>query len=214
MRRIRYFTARSSARPNNLQSPSRQDIYLRALATLPLVTIHFGQFFLTTTRMPLAHPSATGPRTVEVMKTEEKGSDVNLATHLVADAFRGDADTFVVVSNDSDLREPIRLVRHELGHSVGILNPHPRPSMALQRCQPTFTKQIRKGALGASQFPVTLRDATGTFSKPRVGSPRRPDKAEAPSKRGLAPSHRGGWGAEGGPRLLFRVQLPTSGRPN
>ena len=56
----------------------------------------------TTTRMPLAQQPAFGPKTVEVIKTEEKGSDVNLATYLLVDAFRRDAEAFVVISNDSD----------------------------------------------------------------------------------------------------------------
>ena len=38
-------------------------------------------------RMPLYPTPATGPKTVQVMKSEEKGSDVNLATYLLVDAF-------------------------------------------------------------------------------------------------------------------------------
>lgn len=56
---------------------------------------------------------------------KEKGSDVNLSTYLLAGAFLDDADAFVTISNDSDLTEPMRIVRHELGRGVGILNPHP-----------------------------------------------------------------------------------------
>jgi hypothetical protein len=100
-----------------------------------------------------------------VMKTEEKGSDVNLATHLLHDAHMGRFDVAVVVSNDSDLLEPIKIVRNVLGKQVGILNPHPRPSRALLP-HIDFIKQIRGGALGASQFPATMRDAHGTFTKP------------------------------------------------
>lgn len=100
------------------------------------------------------------------IKTEEKGSDVNLATYLLTDAFRVDADTFVVVTNSSDLMEPIRLVRQELGYRVGIVNPHQVISRALQRTQPIFTKQIRQGVLATSQFPAKLSDAHGTITKP------------------------------------------------
>jgi len=57
---------------------------------------------VTETRMLLAQPPVTGAQTVKVIKTEEKGSDVNLATYLLVDAFRDDAEAFVVVSNDSD----------------------------------------------------------------------------------------------------------------
>jgi len=60
---------------------------------------------------------------VEVLRAEEKGSDVNLATHLVRDAFRGEFDVAVVISNDSALYEPIRIVTHELKKPVGLLVP-------------------------------------------------------------------------------------------
>jgi hypothetical protein len=113
--------------------------------------------------MPLANPPQNGPKTVEVTKTEEKGSDVNLATFLVADAFRRDADSYVVISNDSDLEEPTRVVRHELGFNLGIINPHPpfKRSGALLRCNPTFFKQLRPSVLAKCQLPTPVTDATG-----------------------------------------------------
>jgi hypothetical protein len=48
---------------------------------------------------------------------------------------------------------------------VGILNPHPKPSRALLP-HIDFIKEIRPVALRASQFPATLSDAHGTFTKP------------------------------------------------
>jgi hypothetical protein len=104
-------------------------------------------------------------RSVRVLKTEEKGSDVNLATYRLFDAFRDDYETAVVVSNNSDLCEPIRIVRHELGMSVGLLNPHSNPSRALLQ-HATFIKRIRRGVLAKSQFPPILRDQDGEFHKP------------------------------------------------
>ena len=114
-------------------------------------------------------PEPPAPQTVAVIKTEEKGSDVNLATYLLVDAFRGDADNFVVVSNDSDLTEPLRIVKHELGRRIGLLNPHPTPSRALARCGPDFTRQIRRGVILNSQFPITLHaGGGGVLTKPSV----------------------------------------------
>lgn len=159
--RIRYFTALVKERPDNLKSPVRQQAYLRALGTLPHLQVHHGSFLTKPTRMLLANPPNSGPRTVEVIKTEEKGSDVNLATYLLVDAFRNDAEAFAVVSNDSDLVEPIRIVRHELAKVVGLLNPQSVPSQRLLTCRPTFTKQIRSGVLGVSQFPQRVVDAAG-----------------------------------------------------
>lgn len=168
IKRIRYFTARVKESPRDPKAPVRQQAYLRALYTLPKVKVHFGHYLVTTTRMALAYPPPLpAMQTVKVIKSEEKGSDVNLATYLMADAFREDADTFVIVSNDSDLMEPMRIVKHELGMKVGILNPQKQNSQMLQRCEPDFTKPIRGGVLAASQFPATLVDAQGsTFTKP------------------------------------------------
>jgi hypothetical protein len=76
---------------------------------------------------------------------------------------------FVIISNDSDLQEPMRVVCHELGYKVGIVNPHPpqKRSRALQRCDPTFFKQIKESALRQSQFPTMIKDRHGrTIHKP------------------------------------------------
>lgn len=166
--RIRYFSARISGRAGNPQAPSRQATYLRALRTLPNVSIHLGHFLTSEVFMPLAQPLLTGQKTVKVIKTEEKGSDVNLATYLIVDAMRGDCDVAAVVSNDSDLCEPIRIVQQEFNLPVGLLNPHPKPSQALLNLKPAFVRSIRSGPLSASQFPAQMTDARGKFTKPTV----------------------------------------------
>jgi hypothetical protein len=102
---------------------------------------------------------------MRVIKTEEKGSDVNLATHLLMDAFDNAFDMAVIVSNDSDLKEPISLVRHRFGKGVGILNPQQNVSRALAPLA-HFIKPIRPGALANAQFPTQMADAKGNFSKP------------------------------------------------
>lgn len=115
--------------------------------------------------MMLANPPAGGSRFVRVVKTEEKGSDVNLATLLLIDAFDNDFEAAAIITNDSDLTLPIRLVRAKFGADVGVLNPHPNTSHAL-RLVASFYRPIRAGALAQSQFPPTLTDAHGTITKP------------------------------------------------
>src|SRR5437899_1255453 len=61
--RIRYFTATVSARPDNPNAPQRQQVYLRALETIPDLSIHYGHYLSHVTRMPLANPPRSGPRT-------------------------------------------------------------------------------------------------------------------------------------------------------
>jgi hypothetical protein len=165
IRRIRYFTARVTSRPDDSGKAQRQDVYLRALRTVPNLTLHFGHYLTSTVRMPLAAPQQGGPRTVEVIKTEEKGSDVNLATCLLMDAFRRDCEASVFVSNDSDLKEPIAVVRRDLGLVMGVINPHP-PARRSRALQADFFKQLRAGALARSQFPDLIEDAAGKIHKP------------------------------------------------
>ena len=163
--RIRYFTALIQPRPGDPQAPQRQQTYLRALATIPNLSIHYGHFLTQPVWLPFANPPARSPRTVEVLRTEEKGSDVNLATLLLTDAFDGDYEVAVVISSDSDLKLVIEIVRNKLGLPVGVLNPQKVTSWALQKTA-TFYRSIREGPLKASQFPITLTDAQGTITKP------------------------------------------------
>ena len=85
--KVRYFTARVSARPHDPAQPQRQETYLRALATVPDIEVHFGHFLTHEVTMPDAAEWRAGRfKPVRVIKTEEKGSDVNLASHLLMDA--------------------------------------------------------------------------------------------------------------------------------
>jgi len=117
--KIRYFTANVKGR-GNPDSPVRQNSYLRALTSESRVEILRSRFLVTDTWMREYDPPN---KMVHVIKTEEKGSDVNLATYLMLDAFRKDGDFAIVVSNDSDLREPIRLVQQPpFGVPVTVFN--------------------------------------------------------------------------------------------
>jgi hypothetical protein len=46
-----------------------------------------------------------------VARREEKGSDVNVASHLLLDVLQGAVDAETVINNDSDLALPIREAR-------------------------------------------------------------------------------------------------------
>ena len=172
VKRVRYFTALVSALPGDgdgLQ-PQRQQAYLRALATLPEVSIHYGHYLSGVRSMPLARPTSTA-RFADVIKMEEKGSDVNLATMLLVDAFRGDFEQALVISNDSDLAMPIDVVARELKLPVGVVFPCSRPgrqrSVTLKGVA-TFVRDIRPAALASAQLPNSLQDANGTITKPAV----------------------------------------------
>lgn len=160
---IKYFTAVLSARPGDPDLPTRQQIYLRALRTIPNLSIVYGHFLTHSCRMVLT--GTNPPKKVWVDKTEEKGSDVNIATRLLADAFHKRFEVGVLLTNDSDLLEPVRVVRHDIGLPIGILNPHQHHSKVLV-AEATFMKRIRQSDVAACQFAPTLTDAKGQFHKP------------------------------------------------
>lgn len=167
--RIRYFTAQVKATASNPDAPVRQMVYLRALATLPNMSIHEGRFFRTTKTGKLVRPRIPGLDRATITTWEEKATDVSIATHLVADGFRGVYERAVVISNDSDLLEPIALIHAELGLPVDVLSPHAstgKPSYHLQQVASSY-RAVDRALLGACQFPPRLIDAQGrVITKP------------------------------------------------
>jgi len=167
--RIRYFTADAQARPNDLAIPVRQQTYLRALQTIPNLTIHKGQFKQRQIERPLVRPIPGSPRNVLIHHMEEKGSDVNLATFLLVDGYENDYEQALVISNDSDLALPITMVREKLGKPIGVVNPNRDENegipMELKKAA-VFLRQIRLRTLKKCQFPKILPDSQGLIRKP------------------------------------------------
>ena len=64
------------------------------------------------------------PTYVLVRDSEEKGSDAR----LLQDAFTGEYEKAVVVSNDADFAGAMRYVRDDLGLRVTLVNPDPKNS--------------------------------------------------------------------------------------
>jgi uncharacterized LabA/DUF88 family protein len=140
--KIRYFTARVQPSPSDPQVNVRQDTYLRALHSYcPLVQLHYGHF--------LRHP-------------EEKGSDVNLAIHLLNDAWLDAYDCAVIVSNDSDLAESMSLVKAQTRKLIGLVTPGApvRKTSKELSTHADFVKPIRRWMLEQSLLPDPLPGTT------------------------------------------------------
>jgi hypothetical protein len=168
---VRYFTA--NIRPmlgTDPQGPIRQQTYLRALQTDPRVSIYHGTFRMDK-RWMVSMPVTIGPdgkpNVVRVRKTEEKGSDVNLASYMIFDACRSDADVHVLVSNDSDYATALSILTNEVGAAWGLFSPVDSPNTVLLRERPVFVKSIRKGVLLAAQFPDEMHsESDGRITRP------------------------------------------------
>ncbi|QQM53006.1 hypothetical protein [Rhodococcus pyridinivorans] len=110
-------------------SPIRAAVpYVARTTTAPLaVADKKGRPVLTTPTWPVMVKDGAGDDApdavfmVSVARREEKGSDVNVAAHLLLDVLEGRVDAAVVISNDSDLAFPVEQAR--LRVPVGMINP-------------------------------------------------------------------------------------------
>lgn len=147
--RVVYCTARVNDPSDPLQT-ERQDFYLKALklhGSVDVIEEGYYASWATESVMTSEPVGSRAPKTLRdtrhqltwsrglpvrrntegtlfatVRKREEKGSDVNVATHLLADVLQKRVDSAIVVSNDSDLALPIRIARDQV--PVGLINPN------------------------------------------------------------------------------------------
>ena len=158
--KVKYFTARVQPSPSDPNVNVRQDTYLRALhAHCPLIELYYGHFLRH--RIPMEHANPP-PASVEVWKNEEKGSDVNLALHVLNDAWLNAYDCAVIVSNDSDLAESLRLVKAQNQKIIGLVTPGaPKRKTSLQlKRHANFVRPIRSWMLRDSQLPNPIPGTT------------------------------------------------------
>lgn len=190
--RVVYCTAVIDA-ASNPSGFADQDIYLKALrASAGVDHIEYGYYVARVKYAPLAvrAPSRSGiPQLVtpqwpilvqdaqgnaipdatfmvSYAHREEKGSDVNVASHLLVDVLSSQVDAAVVISNDSDLKFPIAYARTKV--PVGLLNPSDNYLAGALRGRPGdgvgghWWRQITAADLQASQLP----NPVAGFSRP------------------------------------------------
>lgn len=127
--RVVYCTALTSAQSDSSES-EQQKLYHEALSSSGTVHIELGHF---RPRVVRGLDAANG-RYVSIATREEKGSDVNLASHLLIDLLTGQIDAAVLITNDSDLQLPARYARSSI--PVGTVNPRGTHTAAGLRGQP------------------------------------------------------------------------------
>ena len=140
----------------------RQQTYFRALRTLPALSIHEGHFLSNPVLMPLADPQPGDQERVRVIRTEEKGSDANLAAYLTRDAAKRDGQAAFVITGDSDFAGAIRMVRRDFNFPVYVVDPKETVSRRLRRPPPATSSQL-PGSGAASPVPVPRH----AFGRPR-----------------------------------------------
>lgn len=164
--KIKYFTALVTDRKGDESSRLHQKYYLQALESfIPEIEIHYGHYLTHAVKAKVVNPP---PEFTHVFKTEEKGSDVNLALHLLNDAWLDNYDCAVLVSNDSDLTESMRLVKMHHHKKLGLIfpdtNSNRKPSRQLSQ-HADFIKHVRHTALSNSQLPIKIPNSIITKPK-------------------------------------------------
>jgi NYN domain len=161
--RVRYFTSLVKRRTDDPEAGARQAAFLRALATLPNFTCHYGHFQRNKVKRRLV---AEPTKSVRVIDFKEKGSDVNLATYLIYDAWTNECEMAGVISADTDLVEPIRLANKKLQRGVIVLSPNVGKPPGAFGPVAVSSRRIKDRAFRACHFPDVLKDEDGIITKP------------------------------------------------
>lgn len=188
--KVVYCTARIAAQPGNPSAPTDQDIYLKALVADGAVdVIEYGRYqngvktsplavkdgqnnpVLVTSQWPIMVKDQQRQNVkdaiflVSHLKSEEKGSDVNVASHLLIDVLTGSVDAAVVVSNDSDLAFPVRHARTLV--PVGVINGRGGSTSAELLVQATAGTPHWNRKIRATDFTQNqMRDPVAGLHKP------------------------------------------------
>ena len=164
---IKYFTAQVKRKSGDASNIIRQNMYLRVLQTLPDLEIIFGQFKKRQVTGLKCHYEngqyIEGTELVTISKWEEKESDVNIATHIIADTPQ--YDCAVLISNDTDLKTPLNYVKENFKKCVGIISPRRNIHIELKEVS-HFQKRISNNVLKQCQFPEKMKDDKGEFFCP------------------------------------------------
>lgn len=160
---IKYFTALVEAGAHRV----RQETFLKALETRPLVETILGRF--KQKQVACTYPGCAqitpGRRVFRV--PEEKRTDVNIAIHMLDDAYQGLCERQVLVSGDSDLVPAVRMVRERfptLRTTVYVpARTRDRGAAVELRTAAQSHRTLPLDLLPRAQLPARLPDGSGGF---------------------------------------------------
>ncbi|MDR1071026.1 MAG: NYN domain-containing protein [Rickettsiales bacterium] len=159
---VKYFTAYISAFNGDLSHVNRQHVYIEALRSISNIDVYLGFFSIKRTKMPKADDFFEAGKIVpvEVAKTEEKGTDVNLAVQLVADAFHDRFDYAMLFSNDSDMAHAVRIAAEDCKRRIGLYIDRKATSFKALHENVCYVGRLTPKILAESQLPdrMILKD--------------------------------------------------------
>jgi uncharacterized LabA/DUF88 family protein len=163
---VKYFSALVGSFKGDTSRTDRQRFYLEALRTNPKVEIKLGYFSTHRSKMPIADDFYNGKITlVDVIKTEEKGTDVNLAVQMAVDAVRDEFDYAMLFSNDSDMAYAVQIASRECNKKVGLYIARKAVSFKVLRKNVSYIRSITPAILANNQFPDEIKTQNGRVIK-------------------------------------------------
>ena len=142
--KIKYFTApvKANFASHGQDSAKSQNAYHRALEHVykDNLEIIYGYHTVELGYPPRYQKPINKDDRVEVWKFEEKQTDVNIALHMYKDAINENCSQQILVSNDSDLELPLKLIREDKPVlTLGLIIPRPKPTKAQHSRPPNKT---------------------------------------------------------------------------
>lgn len=126
---IKYFASRVIDKSKDHHKSARQDKYFDALRNRDCIELIEGyyrerkEYLEAATEECRVCDKSSRPGFVRGYRASEKLTDVNIATSLLQDAYENKADSFVLISGDSDLSPAARIVRYSVKKQIIVLNP-------------------------------------------------------------------------------------------
>jgi hypothetical protein len=149
----KYFTSRVSSPKDKAD---RQNTFLEALGTLPKFEIFYGVYQVNSRKCPHCGKYDQIPN--------EKMTDVNIATEMLTDAFKGKFDTALLISADGDLQTPVERITQMKDKRIVVIFPPNRNSFKLKHAA-TATMIMGRAHLATSQLPKKITKPDGFVLK-------------------------------------------------
>ena len=159
LKAVNYFTARVSGGPSDPAKPRRQNTCLEALLAHTQINIHYGHY------LEREQKCFRCGNTWDCH--EEKGTDVNIATRMLLDAFHDQFDAALLLSADSDLAGPVQVITQEFSPKRVVMAFPPNRHSAMLKKIATASFTINRAKLSRSQLPQEVRNSDGvTLRRP------------------------------------------------
>lgn len=160
---VRYYTAPVLGKMcDDAQSPQRQRTYIQALRKMPpqRTVIVEGKMIASQPYQRLVRPLPQAPEIamVQVINFDEKKTDVNLASDMIAAAWSGACEQVVLCTNDSDIEAALATIgKHCPAVRLGLIAPipgddHRRVPADLER-HVHWSKTLKRAHLELAQLP-------------------------------------------------------------